>query len=151
MEFRRYVDSTGRYPLENTSIDDIPQDEQDAWWESHGGNEGNATDAEVDALYAAWYEAQEAYRRKDARAPWIICPTCSGDGWHSRNLGSFTREEFDYTFSPDEQDAYIRGEYDSLCQTCEGTGKVRSNEETWRRHNAQLNYERGCNEAGEPW
>lgn len=39
------------------------------------------------------------------RSPWIICPTCSGDGKHSQHLGSYTQSEFDGAFDPDEQDA----------------------------------------------
>lgn len=57
-------------------------------------------------------------------AEWIICGICSGEGKHSRRLGAFTREEFDQEFSPEEQEMYFQGAYDSKCENCGGTGKV---------------------------
>lgn len=76
---------------------------------------------------------------------WMICPTCSGDGKHSRSLGVVNPNDF----SPDEWDDYMRGGYDSTCGTCNGEGKVRDNEELRERLRDQRNWERGVNDAGE--
>ena len=82
------------------------------------------------------------------RSPWIICPTCSGDGKHSRALGSFTMEEFNEAFDPDEQEAYMAGAYDQTCDTCSEAGKVRETTGLLR-HAHQLANESGFNDAGE--
>lgn len=86
--------------------------------------------------------------------PWIICPTCGGEGKHSRALGSFTREEFDRDFTYEEQEAYIDGAYDQICGTCSGSGKVREHDENaWANHARALAYDRHggrFNDAGEP-
>lgn len=55
---------------------------------------------------------------------WRICPTCSGEGKHSRALGVVNPDDF----SPDEWEDYLSGGYDQPCSTCEGTGKVREGE-----------------------
>ena len=89
-------------------------------------------------------------RQPISTAPWIICPTCSGDGHHCRNLGAYSREEFDREFSPEVQEYYFNGAYDSTCETCSGSGKIRDDDKHWSRHSAQLNLERGVNDAGEP-
>lgn len=84
------------------------------------------------------------------KGPWIICPTCMGEGNHSRDLGCITQEDRDRDWSPDEWEDYLEGAYDRVCGTCGGSGKVRESEEVWRRHNLQLCFERGVNDAGEP-
>lgn len=81
-------------------------------------------------------------QKLQSKAPWIICPTCSGDGKHSRNLGSFSADQFNAEFSDDEQEAYFSGAYDSRCDTCNGSGKVRDEEEFHERHEHQLRAER---------
>jgi DnaJ-class molecular chaperone len=53
-------------------------------------------------------------------ARWHICPTCSGDGAHSIALGVINRDEW----SDDELDGYMAGDYDSICETCKGAGKI---------------------------
>lgn len=50
---------------------------------------------------------------------WVICPTCNGEGRHSRNL-SPNLEEADDDFVSD----YMTGAYDGHCVTCGGSGKV---------------------------
>ena len=82
--------------------------------------------------------------------PWIICPTCSGDGHHCRHLGAYTMEEFDEAF-PDAEDRedYFSGVYDKTCETCAGAGKVRQSVGL-KRHEQVLRNESGFNEAGEP-
>ena len=93
-------------------------------------------------------EEEEQPRRSNA--PWIICPTCSGDGHHCRNLGAYSMEEFNETFSYEEQEDYFSGAYDTPCGTCSGSGKIRDDEQHWSKHSAQLQYESGRNDAGEP-
>ena len=51
---------------------------------------------------------------------WHICPTCSGEGAHSGALGVINRDEW----SEDELADYFAGGYDSLCETCQGSGKL---------------------------
>ena len=90
-------------------------------------------------------------------SPWVICPTCSGDGHHAKHLGSFTATEFnDYFEDEDDRDAYFNGDYDRMCQTCRGSGKLReaelaaAMEEEDRRDRRQRMAETGRNEDGEP-
>jgi DnaJ-class molecular chaperone len=86
------------------------------------------------------------------KSSWIICPTCEGDGQHSRNLGSFTQSEFEECFDDDSREDYFAGVYDRQCETCRGAGKIR--ESQMERHHDQCRRERmmetGRNEAGEP-
>lgn len=88
-----------------------------------------------------------------SRGKWIICPTCSGDGAHSRALGAITEEDRERDWSHDEWEDYMNGGYDTTCDTCSGSGKLRDDEEGWAKHEAQLRSERfdgRFNEAGEP-
>lgn len=91
------------------------------------------------------------------RSPWIICPTCSGDGHHAKHLGSFTHNEFnDYFEDEEDRAAYFKGEYDRMCQTCQGLGRLReadlaeATEAEARRDKRQRMAETGRNEDGEP-
>lgn len=104
----------------------------------------------LDGYYNERGEHVNLRQQRHDRAPWVICPTCRGDGKHSRNLGAYTQEEFDEQFSPEEQEDYFNGVYDTTCNTCHGTGKVRDVQESYTRHQDQLNWERGVNDAGEP-
>ncbi len=63
---------------------------------------------------------------KPDTSPWMICPECSGDGKHSRHLGSFTQEDRDRDWDPDEWQDYLDGAYDKPCDVCGGTGKIRT-------------------------
>lgn len=87
------------------------------------------------------------------RNNWIICPTCQGEGKHSRNLeakgGGFTMTEFMETFdTPEDRADYFAGAYASSCNTCGGTGKIK--EEDLHKHQEQVDRERGYNDEGEP-
>jgi DnaJ-class molecular chaperone len=79
---------------------------------------------------------------------WTICPTCDGDGSHSRRLGVVNPQEWD----PEEFEQYMEGGYDEPCGTCGGSGKISREQRraAMERHERQLCYERGVNEAGEP-
>lgn len=91
----------------------------------------------------------------EVRGPWVICPTCSGDGHHCQHLGSYTQEEFYDAFDDEEsRQMYFDGGYDKTCHTCEGSGKIRSND---KQAGYRLQHEReqeriretGRNDAGE--
>ena len=56
---------TGPVPLDETSIDHIPNDEQNAYWVSINESEGTASDEDFDRLYSAWYEVQTNSKGKD--------------------------------------------------------------------------------------
>lgn len=62
-------------------------------------------------------------------SPWIICPTCRGDGKHSLRFGAITQEDRERDWDPDSWDDYLSGAYDEVCTDCGGTGKVR--EKAW--------------------
>ena len=55
---------------------------------------------------------------------WTICCNCGGDGSHAKHLGVINTDEW----SDDELSAYMNGAYDTECQECKGTGKVRVGE-----------------------
>ena len=62
---------------------------------------------------------------------WMICPTCRGDGSHSQHLGEVRRDDW----SDEEFDDYMAGGYDRTCESCDGSGKVREDQEIQRnRH-----------------
>lgn len=57
-------------------------------------------------------------------AHWVICSHCRGNGKTSvDNIGAITSDEWHRDWSFDEQESYIRGEYDVQCSRCNGTGK----------------------------
>lgn len=62
-------------------------------------------------------------------ARWAICGTCRGEGKHSHAIGAITADEWASEWSADEQEGYLRGDYDRECETCGGTGKVREVDE----------------------
>lgn len=91
----------------------------------------------------------------EVRGPWVICPTCEGDGHHSRHLGSYTQSEFYEAFDDEEsRQMYFNGGYDKTCHTCEGSGKIRANDKLAserlraERESERIN-ETGYNDAGE--
>lgn len=54
---------------------------------------------------------------------WIICPTCEGEGKHSRHLGAFTSSEWGQE-DDDFKERYLSGDYDRPCDRCKGTAKL---------------------------
>jgi hypothetical protein len=54
------------------------------------------------------------------KAPWIICEGCNGEGTRD-TLGVINPHEWD----EDELQGYFAGQYDKVCDVCEGSGKVR--------------------------
>ena len=64
------------------------------------------------------------------RAKWCICANCDGEGAHSKRLGVISRDDW----SDDEMDAYMGGAYDDECEVCQGTGKVREDENRVERY-----------------
>lgn len=52
---------------------------------------------------------------------WEICHICHGNGGHSRRLGVIDIENWDEeSFSE-----YMNGRYDSRCEMCDGSGKIK--------------------------
>lgn len=99
---------------------------------------------DTDAVHAGLYSLEDM-GEPERLGPWIICPTCSGEGKSSRHLGVVNPDDF----SDDDWDYYLAGGYDVQCHVCSGTGKVRDSPEVWLQHNRQLALERGVNDAGE--
>ena len=58
-------------------------------------------------------------------SPWMICPECHGEGKSSAYLGSFTQEDIERDWSPDDWEDYCAGAYDRPCDVCGGSGKIR--------------------------
>lgn len=58
-------------------------------------------------------------------AHWAICHTCQGEGKHSLRIGIITQDEWSQEWDYEEQEAYLSGAYDSTCDDCDGTGKIR--------------------------
>lgn len=61
----------------------------------------------------------------DVAAHWVVCDTCSGEGKHSHavdgdGISSSEWEEW----APEEQESYMRGDYDRECEGCKGRGLV---------------------------
>ena len=54
---------------------------------------------------------------------WEICPVCQGHG-KIDVIGCVTRSEREEDWTDEEWQDYLLGKYDSICATCEGTGKV---------------------------
>jgi RecJ-like exonuclease len=83
------------------------------------------------------------------KAKWSICPTCSGEGKSSAYLGDFSPEEM--LEDPDFSEDYRTGMYDRRCDTCNGTGKVTSEDLRRRANRRQELYqqwlESGCPEG----
>lgn len=59
-------------------------------------------------------------------SPWLICPTCHGDGHHCQHLGAITEEDRERDWDADSWEDYMNGLYDKTCETCGGSGKVRT-------------------------
>ena len=59
-------------------------------------------------------------------AKFVICNVCNGKGTHSLAVDGhgITAEEWNNEWSYEEQEMYMRGEYDQRCEACEGSGKL---------------------------
>jgi RecJ-like exonuclease len=51
---------------------------------------------------------------------WNICPTCHGEG--TRRLVS---EEYVAEMDEEEYEDFLAGRYDTVCNECQGTGKIK--------------------------
>lgn len=49
-----------------------------------------------------------------------VCPTCHGEGKHSRAMGAISAREFAESWEPEEIEAYFNGAYDKVCEQCRG-------------------------------
>lgn len=52
----------------------------------------------------------------------ILCDYCAGEGSHA--LGGEAIHDWN-EWDPDERDFYMSGGYDSTCEMCKGTGRLR--------------------------
>jgi DnaJ-class molecular chaperone len=52
---------------------------------------------------------------------WKICSNCRGDGTHAKNLGVIDTDEW----SDEDLEDYRNGLFDSICEDCKGSGKVK--------------------------
>lgn len=75
---------------------------------------------------------------------WGICGTCSGNGKHSQHLGAYSQEEFDEAFDPEEAERYFRGDYDTRCDECDGTGKVQVVDESALSPEERIAFRKAC-------
>lgn len=56
---------------------------------------------------------------------WVVCEVCSGEGKHvnpSIDCGGISAEEF--RDDPEFADSYMRGDYDQVCNACQGRTTV---------------------------
>lgn len=70
--------------------------------------------------------AQEAANVLRLKFKWEICGCCRGSGGvdHPAFSNGITSSEW-ADMSSDEQNSYMRGDYDVLCDPCKGSGKVK--------------------------
>lgn len=68
--FAKYA---GQRPLDETSIDDIPHDEQQAFWASLG-EIGEVSEDDANRLYEAWHAAQVAFVKQSGPASQLEVP-----------------------------------------------------------------------------
>lgn len=55
---------------------------------------------------------------------WAICDTCEGDGSRALHGIAITADEW-AEWDDDEREGYLSGRYDTVCDECGGSGKVR--------------------------
>lgn len=64
--------------------------------------------------------------KKTKDDPWIICPTCEGEGKTvNPNIDAHGLTGEDFAEDPDFAEDYFSGVYDIQCRCCDGAGKVR--------------------------
>ncbi len=76
--------------------------------------------------YSAGYDEEYCDPPKRDTSPWVICPSCSGNGTHvnpSIDANGITAEEFHA--DPEFEEMYMSGAFDVPCRHCNRTGKVR--------------------------
>jgi hypothetical protein len=95
-----------------------------------------------------------------------VCPTCRGTGSHSHAVdgNGLTAEDFDQ--DPDFAEAYMRGDYDRICEECAGANVIDALDESrcapatleafrkqeteyWADYNSEAALRRA--ESGERW
>jgi hypothetical protein len=63
----------------------------------------------------------------DAEVPlpmcWVICGDCRGEGFRALHGFAISAEVWG-DWDDEERDDYLRGRYDTACETCDGAGKV---------------------------
>lgn len=72
-----------------------------------------------------------------------ICPQCKGHGNRAMGGMAFTSSEFVERFDDaDDRAAYFSGRYDTLCEVCNGSGKVEMEDITVLPQDVQDDYRR---------
>ena len=99
-----------------TTYHDNLRDEANGWYQDE-------CDRIQASLVARLAEAMrdEIIPSQPIRYAWEICHVCHGSGGHSRRLGVIDPERL---YDEDFSQAYFRGDYDSRCERCHGSGKV---------------------------
>ena len=67
------------------------------------------------------------------------CPNCRGKGTVALHGIAIPADEFRNEWHEDEQEAYLNGDYDTVCETCNGSGTVTEEE---LRYQAEVAAER---------
>jgi hypothetical protein len=76
--------------------------------------------------FVAWMdEAPDDDLRATLPTYWAICQDCQGEGHHAKHIGEITSDQWNHEWDEDERESYLRGGYDTRCDTCDGSGKVR--------------------------
>jgi len=60
---------------------------------------------------------------KELPLKWCICGQCDGEGKSSAYLGAYSWDEME-DLGEDFIEDYFAGNYDRVCETCNGAGKV---------------------------
>ena len=76
----------------------------------------------IEALREAMAEGEVT--RVTLMPVWEICDDCNGEGSHSRHLGVLDQEFLD-DMDEDTWYAYRSGVYDTRCERCSGSGKIK--------------------------
>lgn len=69
----------------------------------------------------------------------VVCPQCNGTGRSSAYLGAFTQSDMDEQ-GPEFVEDYMRGNFDRICETCQGNKVIaeadedRANPEDWKKY-----------------
>lgn len=79
---------------------------------------------------------------------WQVCAACSGHGKSSAYLGAYTASERDEA-GPEFMDAYMRGEFDRPCISCDGTGKHKVADCAAMTPEHRAEYRRQCQEEAD--
>jgi len=78
-----------------------------------------------------WYREDDDGNEVQVEIPeqeWMICDECRGEGMSlcdGMRGHAYSMEEFHEEFDEEERHGYFTGRYDTRCDSCNGTGKVK--------------------------